>query len=630
MREHRAGRWTRWRALACGLVAALLAAGCTLVQLKQDAADFYASTVLVGRIESPGGWNGPVIVSARTRGPGPGTVVHQTLLHEPGGYELIVPRGEYLVEAFGDTNGNGVQDPGEPAGRHGGARPVVASGSGVVASLDFVLAGGATAAPRAGGGARHSTQAGALADLDAPAFSAENGQRGYWAPMAFFREFGGNIYQLEPYDPARTPVLFVHGAAGSPQDWRTFFAQIDRTRYQPWFFYYPSGASVESMAYLLYWKLVNLQLRHRFDTLHIAAHSMGGLVVRSFLLNHGEQFPQLRLFVSLSTPWAGETSAELGVKHSPAVVPSWNDMQPGGRFMQALFARKLPATVDHYLLFGHKGGYSLLRPTTDGTVTLASQLRNPAQAEARQVFGFDEDHESILRSPQVLAQVQAILDSASAQRRPGPGTGRVQPHFDYAGAPLGPRGMPLLVLDPVEPGAPARSRVVMPLTAEDSGRLLGPVPEGLYDASLVAAGYRSEPRRTRVRVQAGQVAGLAVRLAPQGTLAGYVGADLAEGDNPAGSFRPPHPSARIESITLSGPGLARRLLPRQTGHDDVLDRYIAGEDAAFQAQFSFVDLPAGDYTLDIQAAGHRPHRSHHTVLPGRPVQLAPVVLVPLR
>ncbi|MBI5259822.1 MAG: alpha/beta hydrolase [Burkholderiales bacterium] len=629
MKERRAGRFARWQALACGLAVALLPAGCTLARLKQDAADFYASTVLVGRIESPGGWRGPVVVSARTRGPGPGTVVHRTLLHEPGGYELIVPKGEYTVEAFGDTNGNGLQDPQEPAGRYTGSIPVLASGSGVIASLDFVLAGaGPAGGPPAAAG--HSTQAGALADLDAPAFTAENGQRGYWAPMAFFREFGGNIYQLEPYDPARTPVLFVHGAVGSPQDWRAFFAQIDRTRYQPWFFYYPSGASVESMAYLLYWKLVNLQLRHRFERLHIVAHSMGGLVVRSFLLNHGEQFPQVRLFVSLSTPWAGETGAELGVKHSPAVVPSWVDMQPGGRFMQDLFARKLPPAVAHYLLFGHKGGYSLLRPTTDGTVTLASQLRSPAQAEARMVFGFDEDHDSILRAPQVLAQVQAILDSAGAPRGPGAGTGRVQPQFTPAGAAEGPRGLPLLVLDPVAPAAPGRGRVLMPLAPEDSGRALGPVPEGLYDASLVAAGYRSEPRRTRVQVQAGQVAGLSTRLVPQGTLAGYVGADRPEADTPAGSYRPPHPSVQIEAITLTGPGLQRRLQPRQAGADDVLDRYLAGEDGAYKAQFSFVNLPAGDYELAIEAAGYQPHRSRHTVLPGRPVPLAPIVLVPLR
>ena len=135
-------------------------------------------------------------------------------------------------------------------------------------------------------------------------------------------------------DPNRIPILFVHGAEGSPQDWRYFFDHIDRSRYQPWFFYYPSGARIDSMANLLYWKLINLQLKYRFETLYITAHSMGGLVVRTFLLDRGDLFPQARLFISLSTPWAGEATAELGVKHSPAVVPSWIDMQPQGRFIR--------------------------------------------------------------------------------------------------------------------------------------------------------------------------------------------------------------------------------------------------------------------------------------------------------
>jgi hypothetical protein len=602
---------------------------CTLVRLSEESRQFYASTVLVGRVDSPGRHAGPVVVAAWTRTLGRVHVAHQALLHEAGGYELIVPKGTYALFAFGDVNRNGIYDAGEPAGEYPAA--VAAPGTGVVAGLDIVIEqdGAARRAIAAGTPFRaalpeHSTQAGAIADLDAPVFSSENGSRGYWAPVEFFRQAGGNVYFLEPYDPHRIPILFVHGAAGSPQDWRTFFAQIDRSRYQPWFFHYPSGASLDSMAYLLYWKLFNLQLRYRFDTLYLTAHSMGGLVVRTFLLDHGAAFPQAKLFISLSTPWGGEPTAELGVRHSPAVVPSWHDMQPGGRFMQALFARRLPAAVDYYLLFGHKGGYSMLRPNHDGTVTLARQLRDPAQAEAKRVYGFDEDHVSILSSPRVLAQYRAILDGTT--RGAGPRPGQVHVNFSFEANDDGARGLPVLLLDPVD-GRAGAERVAIPLTADDSGRQVGPVPPGSYDAGLVAPAFRTEPRRVRVLVEpGGRPPTLSFRLLPQGALNGYVGADAQPVEAPAGSYRPPHESVRITRITLEGAGTRRSLSPRQDGADDSVERYLAGEDSAWRSYFSFVGLAAGEYELTLTADGHRPHVSRHTVVPGRPAQIAPIVL----
>jgi pimeloyl-ACP methyl ester carboxylesterase len=625
----RAPRLLGRRVAAVALCVAL--AGCTLIKLKEDADAFYASTVLVGRVDNAAGTNSPLIVAAYTGKSGRIEIAHHTLLHEAGGYELIVPKGEYALFAFADLNDNRIYDAGEPAGAYAGAT-IVADGTGVVAGLDFVIdqipLRKPAIAPGTAFSARHSTQAGALADLDLPIFAAANGSRGYWAPMEFFKEAGGNIYFLEPYDPSKIPILFVHGAAGSPQDWRYLFDHIDRSRYQPWFFYYPSGSALDSMAYLLYWKLLNLQLRYRFDRLYLTAHSMGGLVVRTFLLNHGAQFPQATLFVSLSTPWAGEATAELGVKHSPAVVPSWNDMQPQGRFLQALFARKLPPTVDYYLLFGHKGGYSLLRPNNDGTVTLASQLRNPAQAEAKMVYGFDEDHVSILSSPQVVAQYLAILASAEKQADAGPQPGAVHVNFAFDNVD-GPTGLPTLLLTPAD-AASAREPTAIALSLEDNGRKIGPIPAGTYDAALVAAAYRTEPRRLRIRVDADKTPVVSFRLTPQGTLGGYVGVEMSATDNPAGSYRPPHETVRINSITLSGAGVQRSLVPRRSGSDNVVDRYLDGRDDAYGAFFSFVDLPAGDYQLTIVADGYRPHTSSHTVVPGQPGRLSPIVLTPLR
>jgi pimeloyl-ACP methyl ester carboxylesterase len=632
--------WCRAHAILAWASAAGMLAGlgaCSLLELRQQSDEFYASTVLVGRVTAAPSWAGPVVVVARPADDASAPVVAHALLHEPGGFELIVPKGRYHLQAFGDGNGNLRVDAGEPVARYRGAA-VVAPGTGLVGALDMALSGerdadhdlpvGFSIAARVR--SRHSTQAGAIADLDDAIFSAERGRQGYWEPMSFFRELGGNIYFLEPYDRRKTPVLFVHGAAGSPQDWRYFIAHLDRERYQPWVFYYPSGAAVESMSYLLYWKLLNLWLKHGFERLVITAHSMGGLVARSFLVNHGAQFLVPKLFVSVSTPWGGEPSAEMGVRHSPAVVPSWHDMRPEGRFVRELFLRRLPPQTEYHLLFGHKGGYSLMRPNTDGTVTLASQLKSPAQQEARRVLGFDEDHTSILSSPEVFAQYAAILGDAGWRARgdtPAPSGGVLRLQIAFEPAPPGPRPMPLLVLDPMDAAAP---RLTFSLPPDEPSREIGPLPPGLYQVTLVTDAFRSEPPRARVTLRPGQAAEARFAFVPQGTLFGYVGTRAGPVDHPAGSYLPPDDKVRLRSITLEGAGIRRTLVPRQGGPEDSFAHYADGKDDALGPYFSFVGLPAGDYELTILAEGREPYRARHAVMPGRPGPLQPVLLTPLR
>ena len=62
---------------------------------------------------------------------------------------------------------------------------------------------------------------------------------------------------------------------------------------------------------------------YRFNTLYVTAHSMGGLVSRSFIMKNvyedGEDY--IKLFVSISTPWDGHRAAEKGVENAPSVIP---------------------------------------------------------------------------------------------------------------------------------------------------------------------------------------------------------------------------------------------------------------------------------------------------------------------
>ena len=133
----------RWRKLiGAGLLCAVLGAAltaCSLVKLKQESAVFFASTVLVGRIDCPADWKGHVVVMAYAMADGRARVAHQATLHECGSYELIVPQGDYRLSAFGDANGNGVFDAGEPAGAYAASAAVTAPGTGIVAALDFAI-----------------------------------------------------------------------------------------------------------------------------------------------------------------------------------------------------------------------------------------------------------------------------------------------------------------------------------------------------------------------------------------------------------------------------------------------------------------------------------------------------------
>lgn len=617
------------RLLAIALLQLLLG-GCTLVQLRNDTDQFYSATVLAGRVWATSDWHGPVIVSATTSVNGRTEIAHQVLLHEPGGFELIVPNGVYELIAYGDRDANGLPDPHDPAGVL--SKEVKVEGAGLISLLDFPLSMSMTETARRALPAvlpsrpTHSTQIGAIANLDAPAFSRESGSRGYWTPLEAFRSTGGNIYFLEPYDATRIPVLFVHGASGSAQDWRSFFEHLDDGRYQAWFFQYPSGAALDSMAHLLYWKLLNAQLRYGFERLHIVAHSMGGLVVRRLLLDHADQLPQVDQFITISTPWGGEPFAKLGVEHSPAVVPSWRDMQPDGSFLKRLFDRRLPDDIDHALLFSHRGGYNLIRPTTDGAVTLASQLRPEAQENARFVKGFDEDHVSVLAAPAALEQVSRILGSRDPDAAPS-NDGRLYVELMYSGGLAAAGGVPVLVLTPTRVGDSCRHRcqVMLPVPWADGKRSIGPVEPGEYEISLVAPGFSSAPRVLAARVERGSALRLKFDLTPQGYLSGYVVSERDAITHPAGSYRPPEHTLAIRSIVLEGPSGTRTLAPR--AYDDSAPAGCAtSEDDAVGACFNFVDLPAGDYALTIVADDYEPHVSHHRVEPGVLMTAKPIAL----
>ncbi|MCH7227726.1 alpha/beta hydrolase [Haloferula sp. A504] len=424
-------------------LALLLAfAGCANFQRLGEDLNFLDRTVLLtGRITNAMDHRNVVVVVAEwDRDENRVLSGDYYRIEDIGVFGFFVPnsRQQYLV-AYSDADGNTLYTPGvDPAWIHSSA-----SGEPAPVSIDrktgrgraegalsksTILPPGLVQAVRDFKGDRTDDEAasgwripitlGKVADLDDPKFSSERGSAGLWEPASFPLQSGIGIYFLERYDPKRIPVLFVYGAAGSPQDWQPFFERLDRRKYQPWFYYYPTGRRLDEMGAALNGSVELLQARYNFPRLHVVAHSMGGLVSRSFLVQHldaGHRY--IDRFVTISTPWAGHEFASMGVKRAPSVVPSWYDLSPGSGFLDDLFDERLKGRIDHLLIYGHKATRSMVLPAeNDGTVSVASETAPDAAEDAVKVVGFDEDHVSILSNDEVFRLTEKHLAGKSSER----------------------------------------------------------------------------------------------------------------------------------------------------------------------------------------------------------------------
>jgi len=609
----------------------LIPIGCALIKSKADIDKSLEYTVIVGRVLANASGNGPIVVAAHAMDEGT-LDFHYTVLHESGEYELMLVPGKYEIFAYRDENSNLIYDAGEPAGQYDDQGSLRVQAVGVVFDIDIVIPPGAetTAIPHGTiiSSSRpkklYSRQAGDITDLDDERFSEENGTKGFWEPMSFFRQFGGNIYFFDEYDPKKTPILFIHGAGGTPRGWRNFVEHIDRTRFQPWFFYYPSGARIDSMSYLLLWKLINLQTKYRFSQLYITAHSMGGLVARSFIVNYGRQFPCVKLFVSLATPWGGDRMAEYGVQQSSVVIPSWIDMQPEGDFIESLYRMKMPESVRFYMFCGHNGNRNPFQSNNDGTITLSSILDYRAQSEAEMNYVFDEDHTSILFSQAILNQYNTILDEcdekiSASRNRSG---GYVRIHFSFDDEFDGVRPVHMFILHPV---GKKDADTVICLRDEDNGKVLGPFPSGEYVASMITPAARPKKNNIHVTIRSHTTKDLNFVFMPDGVIRGCVAADLTPEEKSIGMpdyrYRSADSNIKIESIVLKGSGLYRKLRPiedKDIDYDDFLNNnyLVSRDDFCIDTCFGFFGLPTGDYKLIIKANGYQAIEKNYSVTPG--------------
>lgn len=364
----------------------------------------------------------PVVVVLHPKGETKVTFYDVLLRDEP--YYLVAHPDEYEVLAFEDRNGNFILDADEPVGVLAGAPRSFnlepdAMGSiaiparrvdGVTPAIDLSASGLSDVL------ARRTDTLFRVVTLDEPQFASDKAVDGLWKPADFLEQGRTGIYALEPFEPTKTPVLFIHGIGGSPREFKTLANGLDRTRFQPWFFHYPSGFYLDFNGWILAQLIEENRARFGFTKLHIVAHSMGGLVGLSAndkRVEEGRDDP-VDLYGSISTPWGGRAAAARAP--SGIAMPSWKDITPDSEFFRKISKLPVPATIDYCLFFSHSGDPRLMAGGDDGTVTVSSQLLYQAENRASLVYGFNENHSSILESEELREKLNKVLRNETEGR----------------------------------------------------------------------------------------------------------------------------------------------------------------------------------------------------------------------
>ncbi len=337
-------------------------------------------------------------------------------------FGLNLPEGDYQLLVFADRNKNQIFDQAEVIGRKAISLNKMTSPDKVMDRIEIQLS-----SPQRVDWAEAISKpnlaepqqslfypTGAIRSLDDPLFSENMATLGMYDPASFMERSPTGFYALEEDLEFKIPVVFVHGVGGSIRAFEPIIGQLDRERYKPWFFYYPSGGDLDQLAELFHRIFLSGKVVTMAEMpMIIVAHSMGGLVVRE-ALNKYENSPKenkVDLLVTIATPFGGHPAAASGEKHGLIVLPSWRDTNPENRFIKELFRKPLPETVEYQLLYAYDNPATLkINKNSDGVVPLSSQLRLEAQQEATGQLGFESSHTKILENEDMIGHILECMD----------------------------------------------------------------------------------------------------------------------------------------------------------------------------------------------------------------------------
>ncbi|MEN6464188.1 MAG: hypothetical protein ABFD62_03315, partial [Syntrophaceae bacterium] len=377
------------------------------------------SYLLSGPVVLKGSYNGPLLVVAVTDKFKSREIVAERVIHPPVFYyQAYLPEGDYDLFFFADLDGDGWFAPAEMIGSTTAA-PVKIRKEKVRDGLTFVgpsftldLKNRAeTDLPVK---VRSVKQDYIVNSLDSAFFDPEWGEIGMFDARTFFAHTQRFIFSLEKFDPNKTAVFFVHGVAGTPRDFKYLVEGLDRSRYQPWFMYYPSGGPLQKLGSFFAEVLRVFDEDFRSRQAIVVAHSMGGLVALSALneYSQGGERHYVKGYISFDSPYGGVESARKAVESAPAVVACWRDVATGSSFLEKLYSGSAARNIPFHMFFGYETGSS-----SDGTITLQSQLEQRVQFAAEKVYGFNADHVGVLNNDPARRKFLEALDHLDAPRK---------------------------------------------------------------------------------------------------------------------------------------------------------------------------------------------------------------------
>jgi len=369
--------------------------------------------LLVGRVVLNRDHRGPILVVAVTDKFREREIVVSNILQPPVEYyRAYLPEGNYDLYFFADLDGNGYFEAHEMVGQTSG-KPIDIHKAGVKGGAafngpSFTLDLNGPTKTELSIKVKVKEQAYAFASLDDEFFDPKYGPMGLFDPKALVTHTQRFFFSLEKFDPDKTTVVFVHGVQGTPRDFKYLVDGLDKTRYQPWFYFYPSGMPLQKLGSLLADLLQLAKKTQSYDLKRVivVAHSMGGLVALSALnqLCMNGAPPYLKGYVSFNSPYGGVEAAK-NVEKAPAVVPSWRDTATGSPFLERLYQGNAPQEIPFYLFFGYKTGDS-----SDGTITLQSQLEAKIHLKALKSYGFNATHVGILNDEESRRVFNQVLE----------------------------------------------------------------------------------------------------------------------------------------------------------------------------------------------------------------------------